>query len=94
MKLCQNCVFTYPTPDFEMKDKDGNVINSFYHDPGHSEVKIDWNKLFSETHNITDKSTKNGRAIIILRRKDYKEKLVKEKTGYFNKEKLVKKDLR
>ena len=85
MMVCKNCVFTYPSKDFEMKDKDGNVINSFYHDPGHSEVKINWEELFGETHNIEDKSTKNGRCIIILKDKNYRQKNIIKNRGYFEK---------
>lgn len=85
LKVCQNCVFTYPSKDFVMKDKDDKIINSFFHDAGHSEVLIDWNQ-FSENYNIVDKSTKNGRKIIILKRKDYKEPDKKSNriSGYFN----------
>ena len=61
MRICRNCVFTYPLPSF---------IN-FADDPGHTEVKIDWNK-FTKTHTITNKTTKTGRAILILTEKNYK----------------------
>ena len=71
MTVCQNCIFAYPKLEFKLYDKDGKLVNSFYHDKGHTEVKIDWIKLFGKTHNITDKSTKNGRAIFILKHKGW-----------------------
>jgi hypothetical protein len=60
MRVCRNCVFTYPTP----------LHDTFLADPGHTEVMIDWKKEFGETHYITDKSTKTGRSIIIIEQKD------------------------
>lgn len=83
MKICQNCVFTYPSKDFEMKDKDGNIINSFYHDPGHTEVNINWNNLLGKTHDIINKSTKNGRCVFIAKDKNYKQKDIQKIRGYF-----------
>ena len=67
MRVCKNCIFTYPTINFE----------KFYTDVGHTEVKIDWLKLFGETHNIIDKTTKTGRAIIIVKSKNYIDSVVK-----------------
>jgi SAM-dependent methyltransferase len=65
MRVCKNCVFIYPLPSLHSNDK--NVkINSFYDDPGHTEVKIDWNNIFGQNFHVLDKSTKTGRGIIIL----------------------------
>lgn len=76
MRVCQNCMFGYPLPSLHSDDP--NVkIKSFYDDPGHTEVKIDWDKLFGETHNITDKTTKTGRVILIIKDKNYKEPEIK-----------------
>lgn len=70
MRVCKNCIFTYPLPRFYPSDRK-NVKDSFYSDPGHVEVIIDWSKLFGLTHDIQDRTTKNGRAIFIVTLKGY-----------------------
>ena len=50
-------MFTFPTPKLE---------EVFYDDPGHTEVKIDFEKEYSHSHQIIDKTTENGRAIFIM----------------------------
>ena len=57
LRICENIVFTFPTP---------KIAEVFYDDPGHTEVKIDFQQEYSSTHKIIDKSTQNGRAIIIM----------------------------
>ena len=57
LRICENIVFTFPTPKLE---------EVFYDDPGHTEVKIDFEKEYSHSHQITDKTTENGRAIFIM----------------------------
>ena len=57
IRICENIVFTFPTPKLK---------EVFYDDPGHTEVKIDFEKEYSHSHQITDKTTENGRAIIIM----------------------------
>ena len=57
LRICENIIFTFPTP---------KLAEVFYDDPGHTEVKIDFEKEYGKTHKITDKSTKNGRAIFIM----------------------------
>jgi hypothetical protein len=59
MRVCENCIFTYPTP----------AHPSFYLDPGHSVVKVDFRELFRDSHFVIDNSTKTGRAIITLKRR-------------------------
>ena len=60
IRICENIVFTFPTPKLK---------EVFYDDPGHTEVKIDFEKEYSHSHQITDKTTKNGRAIFIMNKK-------------------------
>jgi len=60
IRICENIVFTFPTP---------KLAEVFYDDPGHTEVKIDFGKEYSHSHQITDKTTKNGRAIFIMNKK-------------------------
>ena len=60
IRICENIVFTFPTP---------KLAEVFYDDPGHTEVKIDFEKEYSHSHQITDKTTKNGRAIFIMNKK-------------------------
>jgi hypothetical protein len=64
MRICKNITFTYPTPSHE----------SFLLDPGHTEVKINWQSIvdLDKGFTIEDHTTKNGRAIIILKGKDFK----------------------
>ena len=57
LRICENIVFTFPTP---------KLAEVFYDDPGHTEVKIDFEQEYSSTHKIIDKSTQNGRAIFIM----------------------------
>ena len=57
LRICENIVFTFPTPKLK---------EVFFDDPGHTEVKIDFEKEYSHSHQITDKTTKTGRAIIIM----------------------------
>ena len=57
LRICENIVFTFPTP---------KLAEVFYDDPGHTEVKIDFEQEYSSTHKIIDKSTQNGRAILIM----------------------------
>ncbi len=59
MRVCLNCVFTYPRP----------IHPSFASDPGHTEVRINWSVEFWKTHHILDRSTRTGRVIKILRRR-------------------------
>ena len=47
-------------------EKKRKLKEVFYDDPGHTEVKIDFEKEYSHSHQITDKTTKNGRAIFIM----------------------------
>ena len=57
LRICENIVFTFPTPKLK---------EVFYDDPGHTEVKINFQNEYSSTHKITDKTTENGRAIFIM----------------------------
>jgi hypothetical protein len=57
IRICENIVFTFPTPKLK---------EVFYDDPGHTEVKINFEEEYSLSHQITNKTTKNGRAIIIM----------------------------
>jgi hypothetical protein len=59
MRVCRNCVFTYPTPKH----------SSFHSDPGHTEVFINWKEKFKETHNVVIKESSTGRIIVILKLK-------------------------
>lgn len=70
MRVCRNCVFTYPKPE----------LTTFNDDPGHVEVIVDWEK-YNQTHEIINKSTKNGRGIYMLKSKEYK--TPKDKIGLF-----------
>ncbi|MBT4697302.1 MAG: hypothetical protein HN982_08065 [Candidatus Marinimicrobia bacterium] len=57
IRICENIVFTFPTPKLK---------EVFYDDPGHTEVKINFEEEYSHSYQITDKTTKTGRAIIIM----------------------------
>ena len=57
LRICENIVFTFPTPKLK---------EVFYDDPGHTEVKINFEEEYSHSYQITDKTTKTGRAIIIM----------------------------
>lgn len=59
MRVCKNCVFTYPTPKH----------SSFHADPGHTEVFINWKEKFAGTHNVVVKESTTGRVIVILKSK-------------------------
>lgn len=59
MRVCKNCVFTYPTPKHE----------TFLGDPGHTEVFINWKEKFGETHNVVVKESTTGRVIVIIKLK-------------------------
>jgi len=59
MRVCKNCVFTYPTPKHE----------TFAADPGHTEVLIDWKKKFEKTHEVVIIESSTGRVIVILKSK-------------------------
>lgn len=82
LRVCRNVVFTFPTKDFVAKDKDGKILNSFSNDPGHTEVKIDWSE-FELLWNVEDETTKNGRAIFILTKKDFSPPDEPKVRGYF-----------
>jgi len=56
MRVCENAVFTYPTP----------VHKTFYGDPGHTEVLIDWKAVFS-SHKVFIYTAKSGRVIVIIK---------------------------
>ena len=56
MRICQCCVFTFPTSKHK----------SFYGDPGHHVVRVNFPLLFKRTHRVINKSTNSGRAIWIL----------------------------
>ena len=60
MRVCNHCVFTYPTPKHE----------TFHADPGHTEVLLDWNELFKDTHNIVIKESSTGRVVVIIKKRE------------------------
>lgn len=49
-------------------------------------MKINWKKIFNKSHEIVDKTTKTGRAIIILKSKNkqYQKNLKSRQDSYKN----------
>jgi hypothetical protein len=63
LRVCQNVVFCYPTPTHP----------TFAADPGHVEVLVNFKNIPDSKWIVTDKSSKTGRNVYIIREKGYKD---------------------